>query len=55
MSLHVRKVKICRSCNRNVDNLIGKFVDPVNPVKECPHCGKSVHNVRYGRVFIFKK
>lgn len=40
--LQTRNAKVCPSCLRNIDDLYGRFVDPSNPVKDCPHCGNSV-------------
>lgn len=40
--LRKQNIKVCPSCYRNIDDLYGRFVDPAQPVKDCPHCGSSV-------------
>lgn len=36
----------CPRCQNDVGTLYGKFVDPSDPLKVCPACGKTIHKMR---------
>lgn len=55
MPVHFFSYDACPSCHRNIDGLYGRFVDPADPIKDCPHCGVAVTTVKKDTGILIKK
>lgn len=41
--MKAEKFRMCPDCHADISNIFPKFVDPSDPVVNCPGCGESFY------------